>query len=139
MSYKLWRPMVMWNRQAVCTAISFSGASATLGDGVVAGCIVICFAWFIVWVLVWDMLDVGMNGYVHDWWWTRDDMSGEVHILLLSCGDTSEVGLYVLCSHLRDATCGEVCSWWITWVRLWAGRFVELDHERTGSWKHWNP
>jgi len=26
MSYKLWRPTVMWNRQAVCTTISFSGA-----------------------------------------------------------------------------------------------------------------
>ena len=24
-------------------------------------------------------------------------------------------------------------------VALRAGRFVELDHERTGSWKHWNP
>jgi len=41
---------------------------------------------------------------------TRDDMSGEVHIMLLSCGDTSEVGSYVPCSHLRDAACGEVCS-----------------------------
>jgi len=30
-------------------------------------------------------------------------MSGEVYILLLSCGDTSEVGSYVSCSHLRDA------------------------------------
>jgi len=35
-------------------------------------------------------------------------MSGEVHILILSCGDTSEVGSYVLCSLLRDAACGEV-------------------------------
>jgi len=26
MSYKLWRPAVMWNRQAVCTAISPSDA-----------------------------------------------------------------------------------------------------------------
>ena len=50
-------------------------------------------------------------------------MSGEVHILLLSCGDTSEVGSYVPCSHLRDATCGEVCSWWIR----------VLDYERGGS------
>jgi len=66
-------------------------------------------------------------------------MSGEVHILLLSCGDTSEVGSYVPCSHLRDAACGEVRSWWITCVGLRAGRFVELDHERAGSWKHWNP
>jgi len=40
-------------------------------------------------------------------------MSGEVHILLLSCGDTSEVGWYVPCSHLRDAACREVRSWWI--------------------------
>jgi len=32
-------------------------------------------------------------------------MSREVHIQLLSCGDTSEVGSYVSCSHLRYATC----------------------------------
>ena len=24
-------------------------------------------------------------------------------------------------------------------VGLRAGRFVELDNERAGSWKHWNP
>jgi len=57
-------------------------------------------------------------------------MSGEVHILLLSCGDMSEVSSYVPCSHLRDAACGEVCSWWITCVGLRTGRFIELDHER---------
>ena len=33
-------------------------------------------------------------------------MSGEVHILLFSCGDTSEVGSYVSRSHLRDVVCG---------------------------------
>ncbi|QCD96460.1 hypothetical protein DEO72_LG6g1163 [Vigna unguiculata] len=33
-------------------------------------------------------------------------MSGKVHILLLSCGDTSEVCSYVPCSHLRDVACG---------------------------------
>jgi len=60
-------------------------------------------------------------------------MSGEVHILLLLCGDTSEVGLYVLCSHLRDAVCGEVRSWWIMCVGLRAGRSVELDYERESS------
>ena len=38
--------------------------------------------------------------------------------MLLSCGDTSEVGLYVSCSHLRDAVSGEVRSWWITCVKL---------------------
>jgi len=32
-----------------------------LGDGVVARCIVICFAWFVVLILVWDMLDVVMS------------------------------------------------------------------------------
>ena len=26
-----------------------------------------------------------------------------------------------------------------THVGLRAGRFVELDHERACSWKHWNP
>jgi len=60
-------------------------------------------------------------------------MSRKVHILLLSCGDTSEVGSYVLCSHLRDAACGEVRIWWITCVGLRAGRSVELDYERGGS------
>ena len=52
-------------------------------------------------------------------------MRGEVHIQLLSCGDTNEVGSYVPCSHLRDATCGEVRSWLIICVGLWAGRSVE--------------
>ena len=60
-------------------------------------------------------------------------MSGEVPILLLSCGDTSEVGSYILCSHLRDAACGEVRSWWITCVGLRAGGSIELDYERGGS------
>jgi len=60
-------------------------------------------------------------------------MSVEVHILLLSCEDMNEVGSYVPCSHLRDAACGEVRSWWITCIRLRAGRSVELDYERGGS------
>jgi len=60
-------------------------------------------------------------------------MSREVHILLLSCGDTSKVGSYVLCSHLRDAECGEVRSQWITCVGLRASRSVELDCEQGGS------
>jgi len=60
-------------------------------------------------------------------------MSGEVHIQLLSRGDTSEVGSYVLCSRLRDASCGELCGWWITCVGLRAGRSVEQDYERGGS------
>jgi len=54
-----------------------------------------------------------------------DGMSGEVHTRLLSCGDTSEVGLYVPCSQLRDVACGEVRSLWITCVGLRAGRSVE--------------
>jgi len=74
-----------------------------------------------------------MSGQVHGWWLTCDDMSREVHIQLLSCGDTSEVGSYVPCSHLRDATCGEVWGWWITCVGLWAGMSVEQDYERGGS------
>jgi len=60
-------------------------------------------------------------------------MSGEVHIHLLLCGDTSEVGSYVSCSHLRDVVCEEVRSWWITCVGLRAGRSVEQDHEWGGS------
>jgi len=52
-------------------------------------------------------------------------MNGEVHTQLLSCEDTSEVGSYVLCSHLRDAACEEVRSWWITCVGLRTGRSVE--------------
>jgi len=56
---------------------------------------------------------------------TCDGMSGEVHTQLLSYGDTSEVGSYVPCSQLRDAACGEVCSWWITRVGLRVGRSVE--------------
>ena len=59
-------------------------------------------------------------------------MSGEVHIQLLSRGDTSEVGSYVSCSSLRDAACGEVHGWWITCVGLRAGRSVEQDYERGG-------
>ena len=46
----------------VCIVISPSGTYAMLGDSVVAGCIMICFAWFVVLVLVWDMLDVVMSG-----------------------------------------------------------------------------
>jgi len=60
-------------------------------------------------------------------------MSREVHIQLLSCGDTSEVGSYVLCSHLRDATCREVRSLWITCVGLRVGRSVGNDYEPGGS------
>jgi len=53
--------------------------------------------------------------------------------MLLSCGDTSEVGSYVSCSHLTDAACGEVRSRWITCVGLRAGRSVEQDYEQGGS------
>jgi len=60
-------------------------------------------------------------------------MSWDVHIQLFSCGDTSEVGSYVPCSHLRDAACGEVRHWWIMCVGLWANRSVEQDYEREGS------
>jgi len=74
-----------------------------------------------------------MSGKVHGWWLTCDDMSGEVHIQLLSHGDTSEVGSYVPCSHLRNAMCGEVRDWWITCVGLRVGRSVEQDYERGGS------
>jgi len=60
-------------------------------------------------------------------------MSGEVHIQLFLCGDTSEVGSYVPCSHLRDAACEEVRSWWITYVGLRAGRSIEQDYEWGGT------
>jgi len=60
-------------------------------------------------------------------------MSREVHIQLLLCWDTSEVGSYVSCSHLRDVACGEVRSWWITCVGLRVGRSVEQDYEHGGS------
>jgi len=60
-------------------------------------------------------------------------MSGEVHILLLSCGDVNEVGSYVPCSHLRDVACGLVRSWWITCVGLRVVRFLEQDYEQGGS------
>jgi len=60
-------------------------------------------------------------------------MSGEIHIQLLSCEDTSEVGSYISCSHLRDVACEEVCSWRITYVGLWASRSVEQVYERGGS------
>jgi len=63
---------------------------------------------------------------------TCDDVSGEAHIQFLSCGDMSEVGSYVACSHLRDATCGEVRSWWIACVGLRASRSVEQDYEQGG-------
>jgi len=49
-------------------------------------------------------------------------MSMEVHIILLSCGDTSEVGSYVPCSHLRDAACG----------RYVVGGSRVLDYGRVG-------
>ncbi|QCD78509.1 hypothetical protein DEO72_LG1g2143 [Vigna unguiculata] len=48
------------------------------------------------------------------------------------CAMSGEVGSYVPCSHLRDAACGEVRSWWITCVGLRAGRFVEAG-PRAGS------
>jgi len=60
-------------------------------------------------------------------------MSGEVHIHVLSCGDMSEVGSYVPCSHLRDVAWGEVGNWGITCVGLWAGRSIEQHYERGGS------
>ena len=60
-------------------------------------------------------------------------MSGEVHFLLLSCGDTNEVDSYVVCSHLRDVACEEVRNWWITSTGLRVGRSVEQDYERGGS------
>jgi len=69
-------------------------------------------------------------------------MSEEIHIQLLSRGDTSEVSSYVPCSRLRDAMCvrygvggshvwttgGQVCR-----AGLRVGRFVEQDYERGGS------
>jgi len=45
--------------------------------------------------------------------------------MLLSSGDTSTVGSYVSCSHLRDVACREVRSLWITCVGLQAGRSVK--------------
>ncbi|QCD92851.1 hypothetical protein DEO72_LG5g920 [Vigna unguiculata] len=39
-------------------------------------------------------------------------------------------GLYVSCSHLRDAMSCEVHSWWIMCVGLQTGRSIELDYER---------
>ena len=60
-------------------------------------------------------------------------MSGDVHIQLLSRGDTNEVGLYVPCSRLRDAACGEVRGWWITCGGLLMSWSVEQDYERGGS------
>jgi len=53
------------------------------------------------------------------------DMSREVHIQLLLHRDTSEVGLYVPCSRLRDVACREVRGWWITCVGLRAGRSIK--------------
>ena len=64
-----------------------------------------------------------MSGEVHGWWLTCDGMSVEVHIQILSHGDTSEVGSYVPCSRLRDATCG----------RYMAGGCHVLDYGQVGS------
>jgi len=64
---------------------------------------------------------------------TCEDMSGEVHIQLLSRGDTSEVGSYVPCSRGEMPRAGRYVGWWITCVGLWAGRPVEQDYERGGS------
>jgi len=64
-----------------------------------------------------------MSGKVHCWWCTRDDMSREVHIMILSCGDMSkEVRMFR--AH--------------TWEMLRAGRFVAggsrvLDYGWGGS------
>jgi len=66
--------------------------------------------------------------------------------MILSGEDTrGEVPMF--CAH--SCYVREVCSWmdhecWTTGrevrkVGLRAGRFVELDHERIGSWKQWNP
>jgi len=52
----------MWNRQTICTAILPSGAYATPDDGAVTRCVVIRFAWLVVLVLVWEMLDIVMSG-----------------------------------------------------------------------------
>ena len=64
---------------------------------------------------------------------TCDDMSVEVHIKLLSRGDTSgEVRMFrahVERCHVRGRNGG----WWITCVGLRAGRSVEQDYERGGS------
>jgi len=59
-------------------------------------------------------------------------MSMEVHIQLVSCGDTSEVGSCVMCSHLRDVARGEVRSLWFTCVGLRVGRSVGKDYEQGG-------
>jgi len=57
-------------------------------------------------------------------------------------------GLYVLCSHLRllwaRRFIASVHACWtmrgeVYRVRLRTWRFVESDHKRAGSWKHWNP
>ena len=64
---------------------------------------------------------------------TCDDMSGEVHIKLLSHEDTREVGSYVPCSRWEMPRAGRYGGWWITCVGLRAGRSVEQDYERVGS------
>jgi len=38
-----------------------------------------------------------------------------------------------MCSHLRVVASGKVHSCWITCVKVWAGRSVELDYEWGGS------
>ncbi|QCD97313.1 hypothetical protein DEO72_LG6g2023 [Vigna unguiculata] len=66
----------MWNRQTICTAILPSGAYATPDDGVVTRCVVIRFAWLVVLVLVWEMLDIVMSGAA---------ASGEVRSCWIMC------------------------------------------------------
>ena len=72
---------------------------------------------------------VGSWMVVNMWWYER---GGSYPVTLV--WRYERVGSYVPCSHLRDAACEEVRSWWITCVGLRAGRSVEQDYERGGSY-----
>ena len=103
------------------------------------------FSCFCYHVVMWDLDKeilchewVGSWLVMNMWWYER----GGSYPDALVWGSS-----YVSCSHLRVVASGEVHSWWITYVGLWAGRSVELDyewggsyrqdHKRACSWKHY--
>jgi len=58
----MWRSVVYRNRQAICIVTLPGGVVVALCDSVVAIYVVVCFAWLVVLVLIWDMLNRIMSG-----------------------------------------------------------------------------
>jgi len=117
-----WKMAAMVSRQAVCTGILPSGAWVALGDSAAGIGLRVLFVRIDARLRSGDVVPwaVGSWMVVNTWWYERGCSYFDTFVW-----GYERVGLYVPSSHLRDAASGEVRSWWITCVGLWACRSVE--------------